>query len=190
MVNLSSNEEGFFDLHTEWVLVPMVNPSSYGEGLVMETVCVRKAMAGRSCGRAVPKKPLVYNHCNLIRKARHLERLGLVGSWCALFWSYKVPQSTFDVKPKYLVTSNHDHFAPIRRTFSGVFACVATGDQPARAGPRVNRHPRRAQPRPPTAPSFSNAHTCLPLSAGTFSRALDYIQHGSTRRKRHKADDA
>ena len=105
-------------------------------------------------------------------------------------WSYKVPQSTFGVKPKYPVTSNHDHFAPIRRTFSGVFACVATGDQPARAGPRVNRHPQQAQPRPLTAPSFSNAHTCLPLSAGTFSRALDYIQHGSTRRKRHKADDA
>ena len=85
-------------------------------------------------------------------------------------WSYKVPQSTFDVKPKYLVTSNHDHFAPIRRTFSGVFACVATGDQPARAGPRVNRHPQQTQQRPLTAPLLI-MHTCLPLSAGTFSRA-------------------
>ena len=59
MVNLSSNEEGFFDLRTERVVVPMVNPSSYGGGLVMETVCVPKAMAGRCCGMAVGRYLLV-----------------------------------------------------------------------------------------------------------------------------------
>ena len=104
-------------------------------------------------------------------------------------WSYKVPQSTFDVKPKYPVTSNHDHFAPIRRTFSGVFACVATGDQPARAGPRDNRLPQQAQRRPPTAPYSNNLHMSSHIR-NTFAKAIGLFSHGSTRRKRHKADDA
>ena len=127
MVNLSSNEEGCFDLHTEGVVIPMVNPSSYGEGQVMETVCVPKAMAGRSCGRAVPKKPHVYNHCNLLRKARHFNRHGLFGSGCALFWSYKVPQSTFDVKPKYPVTSNLDHVPLSASRFQGSLHVLQRG---------------------------------------------------------------
>ena len=67
MVNLSSNEEGCCDLHTEGVVVPMVNPSSYGEGQVMEIVCVPKAMAGRSCGRALPKQP----HVKSLQLATH-----------------------------------------------------------------------------------------------------------------------
>ena len=91
---------------------------------------------------------------------------------CDVSCLYKVPQSTFDVKPKHPVTSNHDQLTPIRRTFSGVFACVATGDQPARAGPRETLPQRSA-----TTPTDSPAPT--PLHHYSLTRLFldDFTHH-------------
>jgi hypothetical protein len=125
---------------------PLANKRSEGKELSITSASFGTVPVALSCCAF---------HCNLVRRGI------LRGTACCSvlypFWPYKVPQSTFDVKPKHPVTSNHDQLAPIRRTFSGVFACVATGDQPARAGPRVNRHPQQTQPRPLTAPFVKSA---------------------------------
>ena len=79
--------------------------------------------------------------------------------------------------------------APIRRYVFRGLSCATTGDQPARAGPRDNKLPQQAQQRPPTAPYSNNLHMSSHIR-NTFAKAIGLFSHGSTRRKRHKADDA
>ena len=125
---------------------PGLDPSERFTILIWETksVCQKPwqgitttSMWLKICGRSVPIRPhaLLFIRCRIYWCILPLKQNCYSGLKC------KVPHVQFDVASNAPSTSNHTRIQ-------------YAGDQPASAGPRVNKHPSATQSRPLTAPQF------------------------------------